>query len=108
MKEVEPMKTMQELRTLLTSIDHKSYPAYKALQGSYRYSDFVLSIDHVQGDPFAAPSCVSVIVPMTFPADFLSPSYKKIALQDHLLRLFSKKLDSYAFRAKGVRKKLDC
>ncbi|MFR3483604.1 MAG: ABC-ATPase domain-containing protein, partial [Clostridia bacterium] len=98
------MKTMQELRTLLTSIDHKSYPAYKALQGAYRYSDFVLSIDHVQGDPFAAPSCVSVLVPMKaagFPADFLSPSYKRIALQDHLLRLFSKKLDSYAFRAKG-------
>ena len=98
------MKTMQELRTLLTSIDHKSYPAYKSLQGSYRYSDFVLSIDHVQGDPFAAPSCVSVVVPMTaagFPTDFLTPSYKRIALQDHLLRLFSKKLDSYAFRAKG-------
>ena len=40
------MKQSADLKRLLTSIDHKSYPAYKALQGAYRYSDFVLSIDH--------------------------------------------------------------
>ena len=54
------MKSAQELRALLQSIDHKSYPAYKSTQGCYRFPDYLLSIDHVQGDPFASPSRVSI------------------------------------------------
>ena len=50
------MQSDSNLRETLRSIDHKSYPAYKSLRGSYRFADYVLSIDHVQGDPFAAPS----------------------------------------------------
>ena len=46
------MKSSNELRTLLRSIDHKSYPAYKSLAGAYHFGSFMLSIDHVQGDPF--------------------------------------------------------
>ena len=56
------MKTAEELRNLLGQIDRKSYPAYKNLKGSYRFSGYVLGIDHVQGDPFASPSKVSVRV----------------------------------------------
>ena len=55
------MKTSLELRNHLKSIDHRGYPAYKDLKGQYDFKDYVLSIDHVQGDPFAAPSKVSVI-----------------------------------------------
>ena len=54
------MKSSNELRTMLRSIDHKSYPAYKSLAGIYRFPGFQLSIDHVQGDPFASPSHLSV------------------------------------------------
>ena len=50
------MKTSSELRSLLRSIDHKSYPAYKSLAGIYQFPKFSLSIDHVQGDPIASPS----------------------------------------------------
>lgn len=57
------LKASEELRTLLLSIDHKSYPAYKSLAGIYRFPGFQLSIDHVQGDPFASPSHLSVFVP---------------------------------------------
>ena len=56
------MKTAEELRNLLGQIDRKSYPAYKNLKGSYRFSGYVLGIDHVQGDPFAAPSRVHIEV----------------------------------------------
>ena len=56
------MQSERDLREKLRSIDHKSYPAYKSLRGSYRFPSFILSIDHVQGDPFAAPSHVSVLV----------------------------------------------
>ena len=53
------MKSSNELRTLLRSVDHKSYPAYKALAGAYQFGSFVLVIDHVQGDPFAhRPACI--------------------------------------------------
>ena len=43
------MKSSSELRTLLRSVDHKSYPAYKSLAGSYQFGNFMLFIDHVQG-----------------------------------------------------------
>ena len=56
------MQSQNELRNLLQRIDHKSYPAYKDTRGSYDFGNYVLSIDHVQGDPFAAPSKVSVHV----------------------------------------------
>ena len=54
------MQSDSNLRETLRSIDHKSYPAYKSLRGSYRFADYVLSIDHVQGDPFASPSHISI------------------------------------------------
>ncbi len=57
------MKTHQDLRELLNRIDHRGYPAYKDTRGSYQFDKYVLSIDHVQGDPFAAPSKVSIHVP---------------------------------------------
>ena len=55
------LKGSEELRTLLLSIDRRSYPAYKSLAGIYRFPGFQLSIDHVQGDPFASPSHLSPI-----------------------------------------------
>ena len=54
------MKQSADLKRLLTSIDHKSYPAYKDVRGAYDFNTYILSIDHVQGDPFASPSHVSV------------------------------------------------
>lgn len=85
------MKSSEELRNRLRSIDHRSYPAYKDLKERYDFGDYVLSIDHVQGDPFAAPSRLSVIVPAkraAFPAEFYDTPEKRITLQDHLTRIF--------------------
>ena len=56
------MQSEAELRSLLSRIDHRGYPAYKDTKGQYRFPGYVLSIDHVQGDPFASPSKVSVLV----------------------------------------------
>ena len=50
------MKTNEELRTSLRAIDRRSYPAYKSLAGSWSFGKYILNIEHVQGDPFAAPS----------------------------------------------------
>ena len=54
------INTSQDLKDLLFRINRKSYPAYKDTKGSYRFPGYVLSIDHVQGDPFAAPSKLSL------------------------------------------------
>ena len=56
------MQSEAELRSLLSRIDHRGYPAYKDTKGQYRFPGYILSIDHVQGDPFASPSKVSVRV----------------------------------------------
>ena len=39
--------TSQELKNTLRDIDHKSYPAYKALRGSYSFNGYTLNIEHV-------------------------------------------------------------
>lgn len=98
------MKAASDLRNLLRQIDHKGYPAYKDTRGCYTFETWQLSIDHVQGDPFAAPSKVSVRVAgkqAGFPAELYRNSYQRIALQDYLLRQFGRQLEKLSFRAKG-------
>ena len=98
------MKSSQELRRLLESIDHRSYPAYKSAQGSYDCSDYVLSIDHVQGDPFASPSKVSVFISHAkagYPPSLFDTDYKKRALEDYLVRCFYQEIARFNFKAKG-------
>ena len=98
------MKTAADLRELLGRIDHKGYPAYKDTAGQYQFQGFVLSIDHVQGDPFAAPSDVSVKVKGNtagFPEEYYREDYKRIALQDMINRRFYKAADKFSFQAKG-------
>lgn len=98
------MNQAAELRELLKKIDHKGYPAYKETRGQYQFPGYVLSIDHVQGDPFAAPSKVSVQVKGAqagFPAYLYDKKHKRIALQDYLLRQFGKEVSAFAFQAKG-------
>ena len=98
------MKTNEDLRKLLLSIDHRGYPAYKDTRGKWSYGNYILSIDHVQGDPFAAPSNVSVIVPgrvARFPREYTDPVHRLITLQDMLLRLFGKELRGRERRREG-------
>ncbi len=98
------MKSSQDLRANFRSIDHRSYPAYKDLRGQYDFGSFVLSIDHVQGDPFASPSRLSVLVSgkkAGFPAEYYDTYPKRITLQDHLTRLFAAQLSSGSKQAKG-------
>ena len=79
------MQTATDLRNLLARIDRKGYPAYKDTKGAYQFPDYVLSIDHVQGDPFAAPSKVSIHVrgsAAAFPPSLYRTPVQRIALQD--------------------------
>lgn len=103
-KDVENMKQAAELEQMLRSIDHKGYPAYKSLAGAYDFKDYILSIDHVQGDPFASPSRLSVLVSRRragFPEAYLDAPYKRTALADHILRCFGRAAGRFTFQAGG-------
>ena len=98
------MKTSEDLRQQLHSINKKSYPAYKGLKGMYGFGDYILSIDHVQGDPFASPSHISVRISHQsagFPADYYNTPLTRTTLCDYLTRRFAEQIDHYTFRAKG-------
>jgi predicted ABC-class ATPase len=56
----------EELRSLLHSLEGKGYKGFKVVGGSWSLPEFILNVDHVQGDPFADPSRVRV---------FLDPSF---------------------------------
>lgn len=98
------MKSSEDLRQLLVSIDHKSYPAYKSTQGTYDFGTYVLGIDHVQGDPFASPSHVSISLSHQkagYPAEAFATPWRKTALEDYLVRQFHQEIARYHFKAKG-------
>ena len=98
------MKSSEDLRVSLRAINRKSYPAYKSLAGSYSFGKYILNIEHVQGDPFAAPSRLSVKVNHKiagFPAEYYGTKWNKTALEDYLIRRFHKQADRFCFQAKG-------
>lgn len=98
------MKTAEDLKDLLNRIDHRGYPAYKDTKGIYQFRGYRMSIDHVQGDPFASPSKISIHVSgkdAGFPARLYDRPWKKTALCDALLRLFFRQTESFTFKAKG-------
>ncbi|MCI6464503.1 MAG: ABC-ATPase domain-containing protein [Faecalicatena sp.] len=98
------MQTSTELKNLLNRIDHKSYPAYKDTKGVYQFPGYQLSIDHVQGDPFASPSKLSIHMKgavSAFPKELYETEHRRIALQDYLTRQFARAVERYAFKAKG-------
>ena len=98
------MQQSTDLQNLLHSVHRKSYPAYKSLKGSYQFDNYILSIDHVQGDPFASPSHISVRISHKtagFPREYYSDHVTRITLSDYLTRQFEKQVSHYTFRAKG-------
>ena len=98
------MQTSSDLKTLLNKIDRRGYPAYKDTLGVYQFPGYTLSIDHVQGDPFATPSKLSVCVrgkQAAFPAALYRLPCQRIALQDELTRRFGQLAGQACFQAKG-------
>ena len=80
---------MEQLQRKLTTLKNKSYKAYKDLKGEYDFGLFRLSIDHVQGDPFAQPSRISLQLSRTesgLPAHLWSNPARQTACEDFLAR----------------------
>lgn len=97
------MKTAEELKQILHKIDHKGYGSYKVLKGDYKFNGWQLNIDYVQGDPFATPSRIRLIVDNkeNFPTQLFENRWRKVALEDYLLRMLHKNLYQMEFKKKG-------
>ena len=85
---------MRELESILRRIDGRGYKAYKDLQGrSFHHRNFDLRVEHVQGDPYAAPSRFRALVPREvadLPRSSLASSARRRATRDFLARDFRK------------------
>ena len=98
------MKTSRELKEELNRIHRKPYPAYKGLKGDYRFPGYVLTIDHVQGDPFAAPSRLHISLTgkeTGIPKEYVKNEDRRVALADLCLRKFGDEIRHFSFQAKG-------
>ena len=87
------MSDRESLRSTLLQLDGRGYKAYKQIEGSYQFPDFTLTIDRVQGDPFASPSKFIVKVPQSianFPRSLYQSASREVALRDYLTRQFDR------------------
>ncbi|KFL16187.1 ABC transporter ATPase [Geobacillus stearothermophilus] len=95
---------METLRQRLRSIDQKGYKAYKTIEGTYSFPLFTLAIDHVQGDPFAEPSKVRVIMPRAktaLAAEWTNTKPRRVRCEDVLARRVHRELRQWPLRARG-------
>ncbi|MBZ9607644.1 ABC-ATPase domain-containing protein [Clostridium estertheticum] len=98
------MKSLELLKKELARIDGKSYRLYKELEGEYDFGGFALCIDHVQGDPFASPSRIRVIVNQRvakFPKETFDNKIKNIAVADYLTREFYSNINKCCVKVFG-------
>lgn len=80
---------MEKLRSQLQQIEGQGYKAYKQLRGIYDFNTFQLTVDHVQGDPFALPSRISIQLSPEqhgLPPEFWNNRIRQTALEDFLGR----------------------
>ncbi len=93
--------TPEDLEATLHRLDGRGYKAYRDIEGSYRFPMFTLHIDHVQGDPFAAPSRVRLVVSQDAarfdPTLFATPARNR-ALADFITRAASTVCDDRSRR----------
>jgi predicted ABC-class ATPase len=83
---------MRDLEAILHRIDGRGYKAYKEIEGRrFRFENFDLLVEHVQGDPYAAPSKLRALVPVetaALPATALASPARRRATRDFLARAF--------------------
>ena len=99
------MKNYKDLEKILFSMDGKSYSAYKSLKEEYKFSKYVLAIDHVQSDPYAPPSRMRIIMDRKIsgiPYELTDTKEKNIAVSDFLTRNFYKEIQKSGNDSSGT------
>ena len=97
-------RTPEDLARTLRRIDGRGYKAYKDIAGRYRFEGWTLALDHIQGDPFAAPSKVRLRVDQSkakVPPDLFENRVRRTALEDLLARGVRRAIESLAGGRRG-------
>ncbi len=85
------------LNKILIDLDGRGYKSYKQLQKqTFNYGLFQLTFEHVQGDPFAQPSRLSVqfdLIEAGFSKELFETPERRLGLEDFLLRKFYDQLN---------------
>ena len=95
---------MEKLQNVLRRIDGRGYRAYKDLQGEYHAEDFDLFIDHVQGDPYAAPSRIALVIGREragLPESLWRNPHRRIATEDYLTRCVARGIQQHCSGGRG-------
>jgi predicted ABC-class ATPase len=83
---------VKNLDSILHRIDGRGYKAYKEIQGRrFSFAGFELVVEHVQGDPYAAPSRLRALIPLEksgIPESALTTNARRRATRDYLARAF--------------------
>jgi len=99
------MHKSADLGAFLKQIDGSGYKAYKAIKHCYDFDKYLLCMDHIQGDPYAALSKIRVRVDQglaDFPVDLYSNGTRKIAFQDYLSREIKKAIRKFVKGQRGI------
>jgi predicted ABC-class ATPase len=98
------MKPADDLKKTLFRIHDKGYKAYQDIEGLYLFSQYELSIDRVQPDPFAPPSRIRVMISLkkwkVF-ADLWENKIRRIAFCDFIGRQVQEAIRNLSGRHRG-------
>lgn len=86
------MPSLDHLARTLAQLDGGGYPGYRQIAGRWGDDALTLAVDHVQGDPFATPSRVRIVLAAAvhqLPPELCSTATRRTALADFLLRRFA-------------------
>ncbi len=92
---------MDRLKKTLNEIDKRGYKTYDYILGEYDFREFTLEVVHVQGDPFAAPSKITIFLPKKIQTMFLKNKNRRIAFADYLSRRFKEGIRRFAKLNRG-------
>ncbi len=104
------MRSPEDLIRTLDRMDGRGYRAYKDIVGAYRFPDYELFIDYVQGDPFAGPSDLRIRLPQdkaAFPEELYRGTTRRTALEDYLTRAFAHAIRRHVRGHRGTGKSGD-
>jgi predicted ABC-class ATPase len=92
---------LKKLRLYLRDLDGKPFGQLRKLSGTHPDRDLSLSIDHIQGDPYAPASRMRLDLFPSFHPNMVLPTdpLERLALEDLFLREFSARLPDESFPA---------
>ena len=89
------MKTNLDLVDEFQSLNGASYKSYMRLRGKWEFNAWTLMVDSLQSDPYAPPSRMRVIMPLSIcdiPEEKLSSTVLITAVEDYINRTFAKNI----------------